>query len=122
MSRIDLERDWRFARLEEGVWVLTEWDLHTAGNATNERSGEEVTMNDQMDIVTDIIIELEAYISKLQAREKEIPQDVIRKFESEDLQSIQKLMDERKRVAGMVNDLKALAAKWNGQNEAAASG
>lgn len=121
MSRIDLERDWRFARLEEGDWVLTEWDLHTAGNAANERTEEEVTMNEQTDIVTEIIMELEAYISKLQAREKEIPQDVIRKFESEDLRSIQKLMDERKRVAGMVNDLKALATKWSGQNEAAAS-
>lgn len=121
MSRIDLGRDWRFARLEEGDWVLTEWDLYTAGDAAVERTEEESAMNDQMDIVHDIITELEGYISKLQGREQEIPQEVIRKFESEDLQSIQKLMNERKRVVGMVNDLKTLATKWNEQNEAAAS-
>lgn len=121
MSRIDLERDWRFARLEEGDWVLTEWDLHTIWKAANEPAREEVVMNGQSDIVSAIIAELEANIVKLQAREQEIPQDVIRKFESEDLQSIQKLMEERKRVVSMAEDLKALATKWSGHNEAAAS-
>jgi hypothetical protein len=120
MSRIDLERDWRFARLEEGDWVLTEWDLHTATEEVMERTKGEGIMNGQQDIATSIIMELEAYITKLLVREQEIPQDVIRKFESEDLQSIRKLMEERKRVVSMANDLKVLVAKWSAQNEAAA--
>lgn len=121
MSRIDLERDWRFSRLEEGDWVLTEWDLHTDTGAVMERAKEETAMKEQKDIVTSIITELEATIMKLQARDEEIPQDVIRKFESEDLQSIRDLMEERKKIISMANDLQLLVAKWSGRNEAAAS-
>lgn len=114
MSRIDLERDWRFARLEDGDWVLTEWELNTLTESTKSIK-EEPAMNQQTDIVSAIIIELDEYFAKLQARDQEIPQDVIRKFESEDLAAIQALMEERKRVTGLLEDLKTLTDKWNGQ-------
>ncbi|MFC4768866.1 hypothetical protein [Effusibacillus consociatus] len=116
MSRVDLERDWRFARLEEGDWVLTEWELDSIDDSLEPVKGE-ATMNQHEDLVTLVAAEIEGYLTQLQQRDQEIPKEVIEKFNSEDLRSIERLMGEKKRIAGFIDDLQQLVNKWSQQKE-----
>lgn len=120
MSRIDLERDWRFARLEDGDWVLTEWNLDAIEESV-QTAKEEPAMDNRTDLVAHIAAELEGYLSQLQQRSQEIPQEVVEKFNLEDLKSIEQLMEEKKRIAGFMNDLQELVARWSQRKEPVSS-
>lgn len=115
MSRVDLESDWRFARLEDGDWVLTEWDLDSIDESQQVK--EETAMNNQTDLITLISAEMEAFVTQLQQRDQEIPQQVLERFHSEDLKSIEQLMEEKKRISGFLVDLQQLVNKWSQRKE-----
>ncbi|WP_018130398.1 hypothetical protein [Effusibacillus pohliae] len=112
MSRVNLESDWRFARLEEGEWVLTEWDLETLYQSV-ETGKEERKMNQHTDLIDLIAAEMEGFKAQLQQRVQEIPREVVEKFNLEDLQAIEHLMAEKKRIAGFLGDLEQLLDKWS---------
>ncbi|GAX90602.1 hypothetical protein [Effusibacillus lacus] len=111
MSRVDLESDWRFARLEEGDWVLTEWNLESLHEPV-DISKEEIVVTQQSDLIKLITTEMEEYVSQLQQRTVEIPQEVVEKFNREDLKAIELLMEEKKQIAGFLDDLQQLLDKW----------
>ncbi|BCJ85345.1 hypothetical protein [Effusibacillus dendaii] len=115
MSKVDLQRDWRFARLEEGEWVLTEWDLDTVD--VPKKGKEETKVSQTNDIVELVTHELEGYLDQLAQREQEIPQEVIRMFDLEDLSSIERLMQEKRRISSFASDLREMIAKWSRQTD-----
>lgn len=123
MSRVNLESDWRFARLEEGDWVLTEWDMtgsrqtSAAENSQLSAPKEEISSMKSNDIVTSIAVELQEHLNHLDKRQQEIPQEVIQSFHSEDLKSIESLMVEKKKIEEFANDLRELMNKWSSQKE-----
>ncbi|GIM48234.1 hypothetical protein DNHGIG_37830 [Collibacillus ludicampi] len=186
MSRVDFERDWRFARLTSGEWTLTEWsiindevvDLMTTLNVRNanrqellelvavdskgetivffpeldprfqvgsdgqiellafqdppsneakasdkrdkeshfmlnNEETEEKYMTAKKDLIASILMELEAYLNRLEERDQQIPQEVMAYFHNDDLKGIERLMQERKRNAEFSTDLQELLKKWN---------
>lgn len=209
MSRVDLDSDPRFARLEGGEWLLTEWELaneaiallmvelgqrrasredllaliadETEGKTDNrifhpeldprfalvddvvecllveaeaaptaertaalmdkpeeeleeepEKETEEAHMNATATTETATILEQNQSISnvatnqlvdavltqltqaaqELHVRNQEIPNEVLSLFNAEDLQGIQHLMSQRKRIETLALDLQALVTKW----------
>ncbi|MGZ4112929.1 MAG: hypothetical protein ACXVP5_10890 [Tumebacillaceae bacterium] len=201
MSRLDLDSDPRFARLEGGEWLLTEWELaneaianlmielgqrrasredllalieddgsnivrifhpeldprfalvdnlvecllveaEAAATATTEQTHTEqteldkpeketeesqmnatatfetTTTNDTIANVTTsqlvdfVLSQLTQASTELQHRNLEIPNEVMALFNNEDLEGIQALMSQRKRIESLASDLQALVTKW----------
>lgn len=114
MSRIDFDADGRFARLESGEWVLTEWQLINDEEeqiVMKEMEGQ--PMNGNQDLVTTILSQMASYLKQLEERNRQIPEEVMRYFHMDDLKGIEQLMQERKRNVDFFNDLQELMKKWN---------
>lgn len=190
MSRVDLDSDPRFARLEAGEYLLTEWELvhdavanlmaelgqrradrqdllalvnedgifypeldprfAVAGDSVEcllvepeaaataelleqvvvENETEESLMNtletmtaaetnteEKVQIPTeklvDLVLEqLTQAASELATRNQELPNEVLTFFNLDDLKGIETLMQQRKRIGALAEDLKSLVAKW----------
>jgi hypothetical protein len=190
MSRVDLDSDPRFARLEAGEYLLTEWELvhdaiadlmaelgqrradrqdllalvsedgvfypeldprfAVAGDSVEcllvepeaaataerldevavEKETEESPMNaletmatvetnteEKVQIPTeklvDLVLEqLTQAASELATRNQGLPTEVLTLFNLEDLKGIESLMQQRKRIGALAEDLQALVAKW----------
>jgi len=142
MSRLDLDSDPRFARLEMGEWVLTEWELPTHMNevAAATMMNDETEVPNMSELATvDTLKEIAADNAKLpvakmiegvltlvnqmatdlSARNRGLADEVVSLFDSEDLDGIKVLMGERKRLEALSVDLEALVAKWSAQEEQA---
>lgn len=215
MSRVDLDRDPRFARLENGEWLLTEWELvndavaalmtefgqrraeradllgllaeeetlqgktlifypeldprfaasgetvdcllvepeaaaavempvepiiepetietHTLDKPTERKEDSQMSETMMMDtviteekmenasidqLVTTVLAQLASASTTLTERNQEIPNEVLNLFNLEDLQGIEKLMNQRKRLAELAEDLQAVIAKWSAADHA----
>jgi len=220
MSRVDLDSDPRFVRLEGGEWLLTEWELvhdaianlmvdlgqrrasredlltliaeedelrgkhfifqpeldprfavvgdqvdcllleseaaesvektddmevETAEEAPTEET-EERTMNDittafentevaataeatetvettenrisTSEIVDNALLQIAQLCADVQRRNEEVPNEVVTLFNLEDIEGIQSLMLQRKRIAALAEDLQAFIAKWSDEIDA----
>jgi hypothetical protein len=139
MSRVDLDRDCRFARLESGEWLLTEWKWIDDGIAddhgqlsmgleratasalaqTNETNWgtEEFVVKYVSKMVEQVIGTLQASIETLRLRDEQIPNEAIEMFNAENLEGIATLMKERKTNAEFTEDLQELVNKWTSRQE-----
>lgn len=215
MSRVDLDNDPRFVRLEGGEWLLTEWELvHDAivnlmvdlgqrragredlltliaeedelrgkhfifqpeldprfavvgdqvdcllleseATASVEKTDnmeeepttetEERQMNDittafenaevaataeavetvettenrvsTSEFVDNALLQLAGICADVQRRNEEVPNEVVTLFNLEDIEGIQSLMLQRKRIAALAEDLQAFIAKWSDEIDA----
>jgi hypothetical protein len=200
MSRVDLDRDPRFVRLENGEWLLTEWELvndavaalmtelgqrradrsdllallaeeeHWRGKtlifypendprfavsgetvecllvdqeaaertkpivdlSTESKEDSDMSETMMMDtviteekkesdakddaLIDSVLAMLTQAIATLNERNQEIPNEVLTLFNLEDLQGIEKLMTQRKRLMALAEDLQALVAKWSSEH------
>jgi hypothetical protein len=195
MSRVDLDSDPRFARLESGEYLLTEWELvhdavadlmaelsqrradrqdlldlvggdgkfypeldprfAVAGDTvecllvepeaaataelleepsveatTGTNETEESLMNaletmatvdtnteEKVQVPTDQLVDLvleqlTQAASELASRNQGLPNEVLTLFNLDDLKGIESLMQQRKRIGALAEDLQALVAKW----------
>jgi DNA-directed RNA polymerase delta subunit len=132
MSRVDLDGDWRFARLESGEWVLTDWSLEQVEAQTtdhetqvrnvgsNETEGEEnmVTGTGTEQVVQQTIRIIQEQLRRLRQREEEISQEALQCFYREDLPGIERLMGERRMVVSLIAKLEDVATSLPASEEA----
>lgn len=69
-------------------------------------------------LVDTILQQLAGTAHELNGRNEQLPNEVLTLFNSDDLQGIEKLMLQRKRIAALSEDLQALVAKWSDELEA----
>lgn len=139
MSQIDLDGDPRFCRLEDGQWVLTEWVLDPNGYpetaselpfdslmATPKHKEERIEMSTETELhaitsnegvkktlsIADFLNQLFGILNTLEKRQGEIPTEVVKFFEAENLNAIQSLMTERKDLGELHKDLELLLQKY----------
>ncbi|HEU4965277.1 MAG TPA: hypothetical protein VFV52_15720 [Bacilli bacterium] len=211
MSRVDLDSDPRFARLEGGEWLLTAWEpaneaivqlmvemgqrradradllglieeeapflgkqiiFHpeldprfavigeqvdcllvedeaaatteapeeatlanqTEGSTMNETASMETEVTESNEatatdasciagiptsqLVDAVLAQLNKAAGELGERNEQLPNEVLTLFNSDDLQGIEKLMLQRKRIAALAEDLQAVVAKWSDEIDA----
>jgi hypothetical protein len=86
---------------------------HDHQDHSETRETEESNMTERNDMITSILLELQAYLTRLEERDQQIPQEVMAYFHNDDLKGIERLMQERKRNAEFSTDLQELLKKWN---------
>ncbi|UOF89762.1 hypothetical protein LSG31_18085 [Fodinisporobacter ferrooxydans] len=108
MSRINLENDSRFIRISDQLWGLADWNHQLLHN--DYRQGEERMLKN--DVIAPLLQLMSETLSQIQNSEQDIPSQVISLFESEDIQGIQNLMEQKKQFAQFSADLREFLDKW----------
>ncbi|MDI3327401.1 MAG: hypothetical protein QJR06_02515 [Alicyclobacillaceae bacterium] len=134
MSRVDLDGDWRFARLENGEWVLTDRAVPGEGDlAAEDRKPEDRTSdNDRPEgeatavaasateqLVQETIRLIQEQLARLRQREDQISQEALACFHREDLAGIERLMGERRIVVHWIAKLEECAHSREGESSEA---
>ncbi|MBE3551290.1 MAG: hypothetical protein IMX06_00220 [Kyrpidia tusciae] len=126
MSRVDLDGDPRFARLDSGEWVLTDWP-ETMGSqnevavGTEMAQGEGTTMSGGAteELVTQTVRMIRDQLALLREREQAISREALDCFYQEDLPGIERLMRERRSLTNLIHKLEGVAADLPASEEAA---
>ncbi|MBX6394243.1 MAG: hypothetical protein IRY98_00775 [Alicyclobacillaceae bacterium] len=132
MSRVDLDGDWRFARLESGEWVLTDWppeqaetltaqhsvQVRDAGSVHSKGEARMVTGSGTELVVQQTIRVIQEQLKRLRQREEEISQEALQCFYQEDLSGIERLMGERRAVVSLIAKLEDVANSLPASEEA----
>ncbi|MDI3256210.1 MAG: hypothetical protein QJR01_00530 [Kyrpidia sp.] len=128
MSRVDLDGDWRFARLASGEWVLTGWPETlavvpeaAATAAQTEEEGWTMTGVATEELVLQTVRMIHEQLRRLRGREEAISREALECFYREDLSGIERLMRERRSVVNLIAKLDEVAADLPDPDEAAVS-
>jgi hypothetical protein len=108
MSRIALEQDSRFVQLSNRTWGLRHWECQLHNDTDNQ--GVSRMLNQET--ISPLLQLMSETLTQMKNSEKEIPNRVIELFESEDLQGIQRLMEQKKQFSEFTTDLRQFLDKW----------
>ncbi|KEO84452.1 hypothetical protein [Tumebacillus flagellatus] len=87
--------------------------LETTVETTVETTTDETQPAVPTDKLVDVVLQqLTQAAEQLTSRNQELPNEVLSLFNLEDLKGIESLMQQRKRIGALAEDLSALVAKW----------
>jgi hypothetical protein len=69
------------------------------------------------ELVDNVLLQLAGLCADVQRRNEELPNEVVNLFNLDDLEGIQSLMLQRKRISALAEDMQALIAKWSDEIE-----
>jgi DNA-directed RNA polymerase delta subunit len=110
MSRIALEQDSRFVKRQDRYWGLA--NAHTPQQQQIDFDNQGVTEMLNQEIIAPLLQLMSETLTQMKQTEQEIPNKVIELFESEDIEGIQKLLEEKKKFTEFTSDLREFLNKW----------